>query len=73
MAESALTLDQAAIALKRCDRIERRIIREATPHEATLMLEAKFYGDATIRDAVVSSSEADDFVDPRAWLASRFE
>lgn len=72
MADSALTLEQAGTALKRCDKIERRIISEATPHEAALMLEAKFYADATIRDKVVSSSEAGDFVDPRAWMAARF-
>lgn len=50
---SALTLEQAAIALARCDKVEQRIIAAATPHEQALMLEAKYFADARIRDAEV--------------------
>jgi hypothetical protein len=46
--QGALTLEQAAVALARCDRAEGKILLASTPHECALMLEAKFYLDAKI-------------------------
>jgi hypothetical protein len=45
-----LARTQARTAIARCTREELRLLVQATPHECALMLEAKFFADATIRD-----------------------
>jgi hypothetical protein len=43
-----MTRDEIALAISACSKAELRIMLDATPLERRLMLEAKFYADATI-------------------------
>lgn len=45
-----LTRNEARAAIARCTGEELRLLALATPHECVLMLEAKLFADATIRD-----------------------